>query len=67
MFDCPGATDGTGVLVHQAPGVANVLIGEEFKVRIFEMNADHKIMGDVTGVVSIAVVRPNGVGTETSI
>ena len=62
-----GATHGTGVLVDQTPGVAAVLRAEEFKMRIFEMDSDHRIDGDITGVVSLMVTRPNGVGTETGI
>jgi len=66
VYNAPGCTDGTVVMVDQNPGVATVLRGEEFKVRIFEMDKDHNIYGDVTGVFSIAVMNANGVGTETS-
>ena len=60
-----GATHGTIVTVDQTPGVAAVLRAEEYKVRIFEMDSEHRINGDVTGVVSIKVSNANGVGTTT--
>jgi len=62
-----GATNATGILVDQTPGVAAVLRAEEFKMRIFEMDSDHRIDGDITGVVSIMVTRGNGVASITGI
>lgn len=63
----PGGVDGTGIIVDQTPGVAAVLRAEEFKVRIFEMDSDHQVEGDVTGVTSIMVTQPDGICTLTSL
>lgn len=63
----PGGVDATGLIVDQTPGVCTLVRAEEFKVRIFEMDKDHQIAGDVTGVTSVAVMQPNGVCSQTSL
>ena len=67
ILHTPGGVDGTGLIVDQTPGVASVLRAEEFTVRIFEMNSDHRIDGDITGVTSIMVPQPNGVCSLTGL